>query len=529
MAHLTRIVILTLLAAYPFSLELFAQVPVAQPGTQVQQPSAAPPPVVNPKNPSDTAGKQQVAGNADGNSKTTAAPISFNEAIATVTSPSDPEYPPLPTFVTTTCKSDHLIRVTVDLKGSASQARLGNSGIYCFSLYDINLILYDYTFTGNIPSVQQTPLDLLKDAISTASGLFSGTPTKSTTPEPAAPCPVSTDDAGTAAARFDQAIAAMDPGKDSSGKVNGGVPYATSKAAFDKSVTPNFRAFETTVGTLIAGMKENAGAPQCSAVFSKAETIVSSYIDARSQYLALASREIAPQTVELEEHLEDYEPFVLTANESASGAATNFQTETFNFDPLFSLVTSSVGFMVTELPSRSYTSATAPSTSGTSSTENVLVVNGMKGPRATIDALLNVNVPGFNGRNIGLGVTVGPVFDITNGKANTSNFGLFGGISLRLTDYLYVTPGFHLGQFADFPQGYSAVGQVIPPNTGTPTAVNRYTARFGVSFSFKVKDLYSPKAASSASKPSTTTTSKPSKPTTSTKPSKTAPKPISGD
>jgi hypothetical protein len=44
-------------------------------------------------------------------------------------------------------------------------------------------------------------------------------------------------------------------------------------------------------------------------------------------------------------------------------------------------------------------------------------------------------------------------------------------------------------EFADFPQGFTQAGQVIPPNTGTPTATKRYTARFAFAITFKVKDL----------------------------------------
>ena len=503
---------------------------------QPQSPAsgAAPPPPVTTKKPPVTAinGAAPTAATTQGPAPPS---MSFADAIKQITNPADPNYPSTPQPSTGFC-SDGSTQILVHSGGGASQSRLGRQGKYCFVLDQVNLPLYDYAFTGVVPAVVQSPIDILESAASiatgfTVSGAGGGSPSTPVPTPASGTCSVALDGVTSAASQFSRALTLIDPGKDSNGKVNGSVLYVTTKAAFDKSVTPSFRSFEREVGLIIASMGTDPSAqPNCSDTFPKAQTIVFNYLQAREQYLTFLGKINTSQEVMYEQTLQPYEPFVLTESISYSGAATNVANQTFSFDPSYSLISSSVGFMVTELPSRSYTSGTAPNpTSPTTSTEDVLVVNGLKGLRPTIDALLNVNVPELNNRNCGLALSVGPVFDISNGKASTSNFGLFGGISVRVTDYLYITPGFHFGQFADFPQGYTAAGQVIPPNSGTPTPVTRYTARFGISLSFKVKDLYSPKATSSAksggstspTSTPTTTTAKPANPTspaTKTKP-----------
>ena len=51
---------------------------------------------------------------------------------------------------------------------------------------------------------------------------------------------------------------------------------------------------------------------------------------------------------------------------------------------------------------------------------------------------------------------------------------------------MYLTPGFHVGQFADFPAGFTHSGQDIPPSfTGPLTPQTRTTARFAIGITFK--------------------------------------------
>lgn len=52
-----------------------------------------------------------------------------------------------------------------------------------------------------------------------------------------------------------------------------------------------------------------------------------------------------------------------------------------------------------------------------------------------------------------------------------------------------MTVGTHVGEFADFPQGFTHAGQVIPSGTGTPTPTKRYTARLAFGITYTLKDL----------------------------------------
>jgi hypothetical protein len=177
------------------------------------------------------------------------------------------------------------------------------------------------------------------------------------------------------------------------------------------------------------------------------------------------------------------------------------------------ILSSSGGFLITELPAPSYSSVTAPVPPGNTSIQNVLGVNDGSGPRPALTALLNFHLPNIHhfalsGKKYGLALSAGPVLDISNGKADTSRIGVFSGVSLHLWNQLFITPGVHVGEFAGFPQGYTAAGQLIPPNSGTPTGVKRYTARFGFAITFKIKDFgqTATKASTDAANPPTSST-----------------------
>jgi len=95
----------------------------------------------------------------------------------------------------------------------------------------------------------------------------------------------------------------------------------------------------------------------------------------------------------------------------------------------------------------------------------------------------------LNGRTYGLAISAGPTYGLTNGKSDASRIGFFGGISVHIWNQFFLTPGINVGQFSDFPQGYTKAGQVIPPNTGTPQGVNRITTRFAFGITYKIKDF----------------------------------------
>jgi hypothetical protein len=158
--------------------------------------------------------------------------------------------------------------------------------------------------------------------------------------------------------------------------------------------------------------------------------------------------------------------------------------------PTNALITLSLGPVFSKLQNRSYSAVVAPN-AGSSGTSTVLGVQG-NSISSGIAALVNVRVPipHFDGPKWGVDLAAGPVVRL-NSQSGTSSAGFFAGISLRLYRYIFVTPGSHVGEFADFPQGFSGPGQPIPPNFGTPQPRIRTSARFGIAITFQVKDFSS--------------------------------------
>lgn len=165
-------------------------------------------------------------------------------------------------------------------------------------------------------------------------------------------------------------------------------------------------------------------------------------------------------------------------------------TMTISVKPKNVIVTLSLGQLFSGISNRRYSAVTVPN-ADSSATANVLGVEG-NSFSTSIAALANFRLPirKVYGDDWGLDATAGPVFRL-NSQNSVSSVGFFAGISLRLYRYLFVTPGFHIGQFADFPQGFRSIGQPIPPNFPTPQSVNRTTARFGIAISFQTKDFKS--------------------------------------
>jgi hypothetical protein len=372
--------------------------------------------------------------------------------------------------------------------GSSSASRLGRSGMYCFALRNANP-LYDWLVTLNVSEPTGNPFDLLNDAIQTLTKLSTGASSAKPTPSPGKEfakgvCPDLSDVTQKATA-LKQALAGMVPRKDNNGKV---AYISLQKTQKDWQAVPEaFSNFEHAVNVLVSSLPDSPD-PSCDSILQQAESIiVDDYPKLLAQYHELSDRLAKPGVIYYEQPLEATATADLVATPSYAGTADG--SKTFHFNPSFGILSSSAGFLLTELPARSYTSATAPDLSDPTKTQNVLKVDYGAGIRPALTVLLTGNVPQVNSRNFGLGVSAGPVFDVSNGKADTSRFGFFGGVSVRLTPWIFLTPGVHVGEFADFPQGFTHSGQLIPPNTGTPVATKRYTARFAFAVTFKLKDL----------------------------------------
>jgi hypothetical protein len=168
----------------------------------------------------------------------------------------------------------------------------------------------------------------------------------------------------------------------------------------------------------------------------------------------------------------------------------------FKFSPASTILTLSAGPLITWIPDRSYLSSTVPTTGG--GTQNVLTVNDASGPQLQLATLLNYRIPLPNrwgwtktwntSDEAGIAISTGPVFRLSGSNSGTSSFGYFTGVSVHLWQRFFVTPGVHIGEFADFPPGFGR-GTTIPPGFGTLTPVKRWTARLAIGITFKAADL----------------------------------------
>ena len=159
------------------------------------------------------------------------------------------------------------------------------------------------------------------------------------------------------------------------------------------------------------------------------------------------------------------------------------KTKTFSF-PGVDVLTLSAGALFSRIPDRTYEARKSPISS-----LNLLTVEGNSRATPSLVGLLNYSLGsiGLDYNNAGLALSAGPVMKLGN-QSEASSFGFFTGISGHLYHRLYITPGIHFGQFADFPVGFNN-GSTVPENFGEITPVKRWTARFGLAISFKAKDF----------------------------------------
>src|ERR1039457_1529491 len=141
--------------------------------------------------------------------------------------------------------------------------------------------------------------------------------------------------------------------------------------------------------------------------------------------------------------------------------------------------------MAATLGARTYSSTAVPGP-----TSPVLTVQNNSRVRPAAVALFNYAIPWLDSYKVGLALSAGPVIAFGGGGANVSTLGFFTGVSAHLWHRLYISPGFHFGQFADSPAGY-APGTPVPSSPETPTATNRWTSRFAIGITFQTKDFSS--------------------------------------
>jgi len=375
---------------------------------------------------------------------------------------------------------------------------LMHSGNYTVTVAGINDILYDYNLTVNLnAAVSLPPLVGLQNGAQQAETAAGSAASKLAARTLANdPCQQVANDLESlrkqSAALRDAIPPALkqlqQPSKDSSGKFSSiplgdtlralsSMPLAAELSKYDDGWTKLHRHIDLLAKGTDCGQEDAIGP------LDKLET----------QVTKLSNPDPLAHKISVGAYLDRTRGGTISVYEKYNGSDTVQSPQKYTLEAAFSAITASGGFLLTELPARSYSSVNQPMTMGTTTTtQTVLGVSGSSHIRPGLAALFNFHDPFdwlLNQPNYGFAISAGPVFDVSNGMADTSKLGFFGGVSVHLWKYFYVTPGVHVGQFADFPQGFTHAGQVIPTNFGTLSPVQRYSARFGLTVTFKGFDF----------------------------------------
>lgn len=153
------------------------------------------------------------------------------------------------------------------------------------------------------------------------------------------------------------------------------------------------------------------------------------------------------------------------------------------------ILTLSLGTLLTTLPYRSYDHQKTLVPAGSATTLDTVSVGGNSSINPLGAALLNFKLPSlpFFPEWTGLTLSSGPVYQF-GGSPKVSALGYFAGLSLHLYRGVFITPGVHVGQFADFPPGFYP-GAAIPADFGDLNPVKRYTAHFAIGLTYKTNSF----------------------------------------
>jgi hypothetical protein len=189
-----------------------------------------------------------------------------------------------------------------------------------------------------------------------------------------------------------------------------------------------------------------------------------------------------PHSLDFNVNLEPNQNYQFTIQESWKGKVVDQGTLQWNCGET-DILSLSVGPLITTLPYRTYNQQQVPVSGG--GTQNQLVVGGGTNVNVLAAALLNYHFPSIPHLPMwtGFAFSVGPVFTLGN-TPGVSKLGLFVGGSIHMYRSVFLTPGVHIGEFADFPAGFHQ-GSVIPGGFGSLTPVTRHTAHFAIGITFK--------------------------------------------
>ena len=151
-------------------------------------------------------------------------------------------------------------------------------------------------------------------------------------------------------------------------------------------------------------------------------------------------------------------------------------------------LTLSAGTLISTMRTQSFRTVQVPKVdpmTGLTSDETfpALALDGGSSVSPHAMTLLNYKIPVLRSKPYGFSVSSGPVFRLA-GETDASSVGYFGGISVNLWDRFFLTPGVHIGEFSDFPIGFTQ-GSFVPPNFGTLSPTKRWTGRFAIGLTYR--------------------------------------------
>lgn len=360
-------------------------------------------------------------------------------------------------------------------------SKLTSTGAYNVLLTNINYMLYDYVITINENAAATLP-PLIPTATSTAPAKGEGVAFT------VDHCPQLTQDYTNANILFkslNDTVTGMLP-QQSGAKYNS-IPLSTTLAVWN-SIKDRAATYIDEVNSTSTDLSNMTAAAQEACLGGDWVTKLSQLDSLRIKLLVFQNRERLPHELTVPTRLDRTRGGSVVVKELFQGTETNASPVTFILEAEYATVTASGGFLLTTLPARSYSSVNQPPATPGGATTTVLGINGASRVRPALAALFNFHDPfewGLNKPNFGLALSAGPVIEVANGQSDTTKFGVFAGVGVHLWKILYVTPGLHIGEFADFPQGFTQAGQAIPTNFGTLSPTKRYTGRFAVTITFR--------------------------------------------
>lgn len=367
---------------------------------------------------------------------------------------------------------------------TSSPAKVYNTMLVNVRLNNANTLLYDYkidiTATPRNPNDFGTIADILTKAAPAAAPAV---PAAAAAPTPCQSALHAAENSVTALkGLLTTKNTPVNPDQ-GNGKFSS-VKVANTIAYWKASIQPQDDSLKQRIPVLQAALAQNPTTCSPAEVSEATDFLVNTYGPLRASLNNFESQLDTPHQIVVPVTLSPENDYKVAVTESYQGKATEGGTQTFSFSPESDILTLSAGTLLTEVQNRTYTSGALPGQTG-----NFLLVSGNSPIRPILVAQLNYRIPKASWDSFGFALSTGTALQFTGGNSGVSNVGFFGGVSAHLWKRFYVTPGIHVGEFADFPPGFTAPNQPIPSGFGQLNPNKRWTARFAIGITYKALDF----------------------------------------